>query len=71
MWIGRSVVLLKEFGIDGYGGVDISQNAINEAINFGKYFGYDLRGGVNVYDGNKISFEYKYFDFTILEGVNR
>ena len=45
MWIGRSVVLLKEFGIDGYGGVDISQNAINEAINFGKYFGYDLRGG--------------------------
>ena len=50
--------------------MDISQNAINEAINFGKYFGYDLRG-VNVYDGNKISFEYKYFDFTILEGVNR
>lgn len=64
--IGRITILLREFGIDSYG-VDISRNAINEAIKFGKHFGYDIEDGVNTYDGNKIPFKDDSFDFTISE----
>ncbi|QKJ26300.1 SAM-dependent methyltransferase [Aliarcobacter cibarius] len=66
--IGRTTILLREFCIDSYG-IDISQNAIDEAIKLGKHFGYDLKQSVTVYDGNKIPFSDNFFDFTISEGV--
>lgn len=66
--IGRITILLREFGINSYG-VDISQNAINEAIKFGKHFGYDINGKVSTYDGNIIPYDDNFFDFTISESV--
>ena len=66
--IGRITILLREFGINSYG-VDISQTAIDEAVEFGKHFGFDIKDGVKIYDGNKIPYNDNFFDFTISESV--
>ncbi|MDD3324217.1 MAG: class I SAM-dependent methyltransferase [Sulfurospirillaceae bacterium] len=66
--IGRMTILLHEFDIDGYG-IDISQNAIVEAKKLSEYFGFNLEGFLQAYDGEKIPFDDNYFDFTISEGV--
>lgn len=66
--IGRITILLREFGINSYG-VDISQTAIDEAVEFGKHFGFDIKDVVKIYDGNKIPYNDNFFDFTISESV--
>lgn len=66
--IGRMTVLLHEFDIDGYG-IDISENAIVEAKNLAKHFGFNIDNFLQAYDGKKIPFDDSYFDFTISEGV--
>lgn len=67
--IGRQTLLLKEFGIEAWG-IDISQVAINEAKNLAKlYDKYDTQVNFQVYDGENIPFEDKFFDFAISYGV--
>jgi len=66
--IGRITILLHEFDIDGYG-IDISENAIAEAKNLAKHFGFNLDGFFQSYNGESIPFDDEYFDFTISEGV--
>jgi len=66
--IGRITVLLHEFDIEAYG-IDISENAINEAKKFAKYFKFNLSNNFQSYNGKKIPFKDKEFDFTISEAV--
>ena len=66
--IGRTTILLHEFGIDGYG-IDISQNAITEAKRFSEKFGFNLDNFFKVYDGKNIEFDNNYFDFVISDCV--
>ena len=66
--IGRNTVLLHEFNINGYG-IDISENAINEARNLAKHFNLDIGNNFQCYDGENIPFSDNSFDFTISESV--
>lgn len=66
--IGRITILLREFNIESYG-IDISQNAINEALKFSEHFGYDIKEQLKTYDGSTIPFDDCFFDFTISDCV--
>jgi len=66
--IGRGVVLLHEFGIDGHG-VDISTTAIEQAKDLADAFGVDLTGRLSVLEGPHLPYADGYFDLAISEGV--
>lgn len=66
--IGRTTILLHEFGIEGYG-IDISNNAIKEAKKIANEFGFNLNNFFKVYDGEKILYDDEFFDFVISDCV--
>jgi len=66
--IGRITILLHEFNVEAYG-IDISENAIDEAKKLAKYFQFNLNDNFSSYNGKKIPFKDEEFDFTISEAV--
>lgn len=66
--IGRTTILFHEFDIEGYG-IDISQNAIENAKIFAKSFNFDLNNFFQVYNGKEIFFDDEYFDFIVSDCV--
>jgi len=67
--LGRLTILMKEFGLDAYG-VDISSNAISNANDLAKHFGYpDMGDRFVTIDGKNLPFPDDYFQITISESV--
>lgn len=66
--VGRTSILLNEFNIESYG-IDISENAINEAKKFAKKTGCSDNIDFRAYDGENIPFENNFFDFSMSHAV--
>ena len=63
---GKDLILIEKMGMKGYG-IDISENAIKFAKQYIKE--WSIYAEIKHYDGKKITYPNKYFDFIISLGV--
>lgn len=66
--IGRQTILFEEFNLNGYG-LDISQNAINEANALSKLSGFDMENRFSTISTPNLPFENHFFSIAICDSV--
>ncbi len=66
--IGRQTILFEEFDLNGYG-LDISQNAINEAISLSQLSGFEMRDRFATISTPTLPFENDFFSVAICDSV--